>query len=183
MADIDIPTYQALRAARISDMRREGRTERDIADALGITRQRLWRVVTDWNRRHPDTPIPPAYAAGNRQRTERAAEIVKKGGDADDVAAEFDVTRQRAQQMMYRARARGLLPRVKTRRDCGGHAAWQHYYGKGAAPPAGVMGTVLNALTTDQIERLLAMLRPGDNTCADLVARILKEHMNADAQG
>lgn len=163
----------------IARRRQEGALEHQIAAELGLDTRALRRRIRNWKRRNPARPLPratlrpevPFYVqAANLRKSEKLTDkqIAKRMGKALTTVHVY----------LTKARAKGLLP-SRGQREQGGRKTWEHYKNKGAAVPLGTMSRVLDDLSMEQVEQLLRCLTREDKTLADLLARILKEYLNA----
>jgi transposase len=165
----------------VARWRREGVREKEIASRLGISTKTLWGRVSRWNRENPHDPLPRPAARPATPFYVQAAELrLKEGLKVKDIAARMGRSPSSVEQLLTKARAVGALPPRESLRDRGGRDTWEHYANKGATPPLGFVSTLLEPLTMEQVEFLLHSLRREDETLAHLLARILKEHLDAE---
>jgi transposase len=161
----------------VSEQRAQGVSDTEIATAMGISRRLLHDRIANWNRKHPDKrpdrPITQQQGSFYAFAARRTAE----GASPDQIAQEAGRTRASTIEAISYARKRGLLP-PKGRRTEGGARTYAHFYNKGAAPPRGNIGALLDALSREEISLLLAHVRAQEPTLAHTIARLLKERLN-----
>jgi hypothetical protein len=167
--------------ATIVAEREKGVDNAALAVKLGVTTRRLYGLVREWNRANPDNPLPRRSYTNDALYTQ-AAEMYARGADRKEIAKHFNCPPNRVSSMLSRARDSGLLPRIPTRMQRGGDSAYLALYVKGAAPPIGAIRTVLRALSTAEIHRLLACSETGDKTLAHTITRIVKEHLRDNSK-
>jgi predicted transcriptional regulator len=113
---------------------------------------------------------------------QQAANVIKRGGTTDEVVKELGVDRAHAHNLLHRARVRGLLPPVRLARDRGGPATYEYFYSKKATPRMGTISRILRDLSAQEVQRLVGELRATDDSLAALLARIVKEHLDAGSE-
>lgn len=161
--------------ATIARMRADSTPEPDIAAHLGITKLRLWRVVTNWNRRHPARAVPRPASRPKVTRIEQTAQMTKAGKTAAEIADVLACSVRRVLDIQSDARSRGLLPRAR-RSPTATYAALQ---AKGAAPKKGHVADILAMLSQEQVRLLLARTTVHDTSLAHTIARVLTEVLDA----
>lgn len=156
------------RAANVADA--------DIAEELGIHKKALWTRVAAWNSKNPHDPIPRPETRPETPWYVQAAEMQRdRGLTAEDIARVTGRDVASVRRWLSTARMSGLLPPHETLRKAGGLTTLEHFRNKGAAPRRGALGTVIDALSHRQVERLLNMLRSDDETVADALARVVRD--------
>lgn len=168
--------------ARIVELRAQGVLEREIAARLGIKKKTLWSRVARWNKANPDRRLPRPKRRPELRFYEQAAQMLKDGMTTRQIADHFGRPITTVAGWVDRARKHGVAPPKTTRLDEGGATAHRFLRQKGAAPPLGSMSDTLALLDKDEILRLVDSARR-DETVADVIARIVKEHLDADTQG
>ncbi len=163
--------------ATIAREREKGTPTPEVAATLGIHPSTLQGWVREWNRNNPGNPIPRRKHMKTALYAQ-AAEMRLRGMTREEIAAHFKVTPMRVSNMFTQARNAGLLPRKPTKIEKGGYTAYEAHYAKGVAPKMGAFRTILNDLSTKELDRLLDCIDPKeDATLAHTLARIVKEHV------
>lgn len=161
--------------ATVARLRAENVPEPDIAAHLGITKLRLWRVVTSWNRRHPANIMPRPASRPKVTRIEQTAIMATAGKTVAEIAEALNCSRQRVLDLQSDARRQNLLPKLR-RNSTATYAALQ---AKGAAPRKGNVADILAALSQDHVRGLLARSTARDASLAQVIARVLTEALDA----
>lgn len=169
--------------ATIAREREKGTPAAELAEMLGLHENTLRSRVREWNRSNPDNPIPRR----NHLKTAlyaQAAEMYIRGMTREEIAEHFKVTPLRVSNMFTQARNAGLLPRKPAKLEKGGYAAYEAHYVKGIAPKMGAFRTIMDALSTQELNRLLDRIDyKNDTTLAHTLARIVKEHLRDNPKG
>lgn len=166
--------------ATIARMRREGRLDDEIAAVIGKSARILKDRVTRWNTRYPEHRIPPAADSTYGTKKPKIIALSKAGLTAEHIAAQMGVTKASVARVISGARAEGLLPRVQ-RVYTNGCEMWAAHNRKGAAQPMGTMQSILQDLTVEQLNALLDLSHPKERTISATIARILKGHLDGNA--
>lgn len=114
-------------------------------------------------------------------RYQIAAGLRAEGLTTREIAARMRLPPARVSALLCYAHQKGVAPPPRTRRDAGGVGTFMYYLGKGAAPSLGNVARVLADLPAEHVERLLALVRPGDRTLADTLGRIVREYLDGIA--
>lgn len=165
--------------ATIASLRRENRMEREIAVALNICTDELARTCRIWQRTHPDQPLP---LPTRRRRAAQAAQIralCEEGLDRDAIAREMGLPEPRFKHLWWFSGCRATQQRQA---DKTGRRLYTNLRYKGAVPPLGTIGTILDSLTPAETTRLLARIGRADDTLAETLAILLKEYLDAPEQ-
>lgn len=164
----------------IAAMREAGATEREIAEHFGVSRKMVWMWVRVWNAANPNVPVPRPQSRPKTPKYVLAAEMWnQRGMNARQIAKEMDATPSAAESWIKSARRAGLIPPNRTKRDAGGAKTYEHYLGKGVAPPRGTTIHLLAGLSARHVEQLLDAYRPEDENLAVTASRLLTEHFDA----
>ena len=161
----------------VTAQRQKGVPDAEIAQSLGIARRLLHDRIVRWNRKNPANPAPRPLAQQQGPLYARVAALAKEGKTTQQV---MDLTGRKRNSVLVAmsvARRKGLLPPTG-RRAAGGDRTYRHYRNKGAAPPRGTVGALLDGLTRDEVETLLRSARPKEPTLAHTISRLLKERLN-----
>lgn len=159
----------------IARRRAEGVPERKIAEELGMTPRRMWKKVSEWNVANPDDRLPRPLS---RRKDVLYADIVrlaKAGCNGHEIARRLDMPRGTVRDRLIGARKAGLLP---PKPPAQGRTAWDTLRAKGAAPPMGSIGAIVDALSAAEIDAMLRHSDRNDKTLADTLARIVKEYLD-----
>jgi hypothetical protein len=131
--------------------------------------------------------LPPLKQA--RKYARLAAALAEDTGERDvERAARLGISVQSLRHARARAIRNGMLPpparrpppAPREKRPRG--KPINHYHAlraKGAAPPLGSLGAIVEALSWSDLSRLLAAVAPSDTTLADTVRRLALERLNA----
>lgn len=165
--------------ALVARLRDEGVPEKDIAARLGVTRKTMWGRVSTWNRRHPTNPLPRPRSRPRVPKHVQVAEMYASGISQEEIARRLGIAVNTVEGHLSHARRRGLRTRPLRPRDTDPGEYYTYLRRKGAAPPRGDVSRALAELTIAQIDTLLREMKPSDDTLAHLLARILKEHLDA----
>ena len=169
--------------ATIAREREKGTPAAELAEMLGLHPNTLRSWIREWNRSNPNNPIPRRNHLKTALYTQ-AAEMHLRGMTREEIAEHFKVTPLRVSNMFTQARSAGLLPRKPAKLEKGGYAAYEAHYVKGIAPKMGAFRTIMDALTTQELNRLLDRIDPkADTTLAHTLARIVKEHLSDNPKG
>lgn len=169
--------------ATIAREREKGTPAAEVAKMLGIHTTTLLSRVREWNLSNPDNPIPRQCKV-NTALYVRAAEMKKQGLQRAEVARQLGVPEYQVTNMWSHARARGLLPRRIPNIEKGGFTAYEAYCRKGAAPSMGAFRDILNSFSAKEIEHIVTIIDPrNDVTFAQMIARVLKEHLRDNPKG
>lgn len=164
----------------VEQQRAAGVPEKRIAEALGISPKTLWHWTTTWNQKNPDDRLIRPASKPETPFYVQAAALRNEGLTLAEIAARMGRSKSSVEQLLAKARAKDLIPPKESIRERGGCATWEYYRRKGATPPVGYAVTaVISQLTCTQVEYVLDRVGAGD-TLADTLARILKEHLDAE---
>ncbi len=167
--------------AFIARLRGEGVPEKVIAERMGVCPKTLWSRVSTWNKRNPDSPLPRPASRPETPFYIQAAKLRLEQGLTDrQIAARMGKSLLTVHVYLTKARAEGVLPPREGNRLKGGMATWSHYRAKGATIPLGTVGTIVDHLDAEHVEALLRRIERNDPTIADTLARIVKEHLDAE---
>ena len=168
--------------ATIRRMRGEGHKETDIAAALGCSKKYLWDTVRNWNHDNPQNRLPRPKTRPEVPFYVQAANLRKEQGlTSPQIAKVMGRSLTTIHVWLTKAAKEGLIPAWRhSRRDRGGADTWDYYQSRGATPPVGHVRDTLALLSREQIETLLRRLTRDDKTLADLLARMLKDYMDAE---
>ena len=174
------PPYAPITQAffdHVAEHRRQGTPDAEIATTLGITRAQLHGKISCWNQRCPDNKVPRPFSRPTEPLYVAVARLTREGRSRLEIAGLLRRSPRSIIEAIYVARERGLLPPTSAiARD--GPETYRHYLSKGAAPPRGAIGTVLEHLTKEEVETLLRRTDPQEPTLAHTIARLLKERLN-----
>jgi len=165
--------------AYVARRRQEGAKELRIAEELGLEPDKLRIRIQKWERANPTAMLPAPVLRPKTPYYVQAAALRREEGLTDrQIAARMGKSLTTVHIYLTKARAAGLLP-PRGHRERGGRLTWAHYRNKGAAARLGSITRILDDLTAEQVEYLLQNLTQDDATLADLLARIVKEHLDA----
>lgn len=169
--------------ATIAREREKGTPADELAAMLNVHSNTVRSWVREWNRSNPNNPIPRRKYLKTALYAQ-AAEMHLRGMTREEIAEHFKVTPLRVSNMFTQARNVGLLPRKPAKLERGGYAAYEAHYVKGIAPKMGAFRTIMDALTTQELNRLLDRIdHKADTTLAHTLARIVKEHLSDNPKG
>ena len=137
----------------VSEQRRQGTPDAEIAESLGITRAQLHGKISRWNQRCPDNKVPRPFSRPTEPLYAAVARLMLEGRSQQEIAGLLRRSPRSIIGADYQARQRGPLPRGK-------------------------VGTVLEHLTREEFETLLRKTHPKEPTLAHTIARLLKERLN-----
>lgn len=161
--------------ATVAKLRAEGRPEAEIAAALGVSKHRLWGMVSNWNAAHPEQPVPRPLSRPKIPRVEQAASLALAGQTPAEIAQALGCTRHRAVRLLYTARGQGLIPGTQPST----RTLYTRLRAKGAAPRIGNVMDIVAALSHDQMRQMLAAIARTDTTLAQTLARLVAEALDA----
>lgn len=170
--------------ATISRMRLAGAPEDEVAKAVGLARKMVWERVARWNTRNPDRRVPQPHDRTLQTKKARVLTLYADGMSVNDIAAQIGGTNTSVSKILSEARAAGEASARRPEWQTG-YEAWHYYSRKGASGSAtalGNIGDVLRGMTAEDLEFLLDRRDPKDRSMADMITRIVKEHIH-DSRG